>query len=152
MTHSALSAFPFLPHSFRIRPSVRSAGAVVPALVLTLMLFAGKATAVSAHDEPPQPSGADVVRNAERAILDACIREEGTSAVRCGCYVATLKKTLPSAHYDTMVRLAAAGMTGDMQAFENLIAEEELDPQALEEMIQTTDRALKAAEKICEAR
>lgn len=94
----------------------------------------------------------EVVRTAERRILDACIREEGTSAERCGCYVATLKETLPPAHYDTMVRLAAAGMTGDMQAFENLIAEEELDPQALEEMIQTTDRALKAAEKICEAR
>ena len=123
-----------------------------PMLVLPLLLLMAGGAIAAPHDDPPREAAQDGVRAAERAILDACVREEGTSAVRCGCYVATLKETLPPEHYGVMVRLAAAGMTGDMQAFEDLIAEEKLDPQALQEMITTTDRALKAAERICESR
>ncbi len=129
------------------RPVLRRA-----AVAIACLLSAAVVTDADAADAPRKAAPPDPVRAAERAILDACIREEGTSAVRCGCYVATLKETLPPAGYGTMVRLAAAGMTGDMRAFEELIAESGLTPARLQAMIEDTDRALKKAEKLCEAR
>ena len=112
--------------------------------LLLLMTGAGAAA-------PPDPDGkAADLSTAERQILDACLAEPGTDPAACGCYLDRLRHLLPAEDYALATGLAAAAMRGDGEAFRRLVTRHRLAADRLQEILATTDRALRAAERACE--
>ncbi len=112
--------------------------------LLLLAMGAGAASHPGPGEKPADPSAA------ERQILDACLAEPGTNPAACGCYLDRLRRLLPAEDYALATDLAAAAMRGDGEAFRRLVTRHRLAADRLQEILTTTDRALRAAERECE--
>lgn len=89
---------------------------------------------------------------AEASILAACRAESGEDGPeRCACYVSEIRSRVPADAYGTMIELAAAVLTGDMAAMQDVIDKSGLDPEATDRMLADMREAVTMAAAICGA-
>ncbi len=119
----------------------------IGAITSLLLLGATGATATQRPDPGGKPGD---LSTAERRILEACLAETGTNPAACGCYLEALRRLLPEKDYALATGLAAAAMRGDGEAFRGLVTRHRLSADRLQEILTTTDRALRTAERRCE--
>lgn len=115
-----------------------------PALAGTLALTAALGLAI--------PGQAQIsVESAEQRVLEACRAEAGTDPVKCACYVGALKTQLPAENYESMMIMAAAAMSGDMELMRGLLDNTDIGPGRFNNMVLEMEQALARAEQSCGA-
>lgn len=112
---------------------------MAPVLFAMLLPLAGASAQIDAQE-------------AEKRILAACAAETGGAAPeRCDCYVSEIKSRVPAGTYGSMIVLAAAALSGDMELLRAFVEKAQLDPEAYDRMLGEMERAVSLAAAICGA-